>query len=597
MLEPATFSDVVPQGLRQRLLHEVDRLMRDGIAGTLLPGEAKYQPCSETSPCAALYLGSVISNDEDASNDLTRIVPAPMPAVLSGLVKLMTVRKVSPMNPKTIISGCTVFGVESGTSVNIPLSSKTITESVPVTRELLVLPTEETLNISFLEPREYAGDMTTEDTQSAPKIWSKQITAGSVLKIPDICIGRHNMQFQVSGSKARQFVIILDLREDSQRVETDSVSDGGDSKARKESKQQKKEAAKLLKKTRKAHARQVKEAQEAANRTIVPYGMFKSVPIPWELLVEGSKPDDPLVTPQVEVEHVKDLYNAIAPHWHGTRYKAWPKVEEFIRSQSTGSFFGDIGCGNGKNIPACNDMGYTIGCDLSIELIKICSSLNFEVGVADVMTLPYRSEVFDAVIMIAVMHHISSLLRRVRALSELIRVLRVGGQALVYAWAMEQENAKSGHKFTAPDVLVPWHFAANTNQSMVKGASDTAKHNVSDRAVRAEADADKSTEDRTATNTTVNPADETKKSPAVSNDQTETSSSLPDMRSMDEDGNMVFQRYCHVYQQGELEAMAALLPNVEVVKVYYDTGNWAMIMRKTAPSPTDLPDIPKKLKF
>ena len=41
--------------------------------------------------------------------------------------------------------------------------------------------------------------------------------------------------------------------------------------------------------------------------------------MPWELLVEGASVDNPfLITPKVEIEHVKDLYNAIAPHWHGT---------------------------------------------------------------------------------------------------------------------------------------------------------------------------------------------------------------------------------------------------------------------------------------
>ena len=43
---------------------------------------------------------------------------------------------------------------------------------------------------------------------------------------------------------------------------------------------------------------------------------------------------------------------------------------------------------------------------------------------------------------------------------EVIRVLRVGGQALFYAWAYEQkkDQTKSGHKFAAQDVLVPWHL-------------------------------------------------------------------------------------------------------------------------------------------
>lgn len=43
------------------------------------------------------------------------------------------------------------------------------------------------------------------------------------------------------------------------------------------------------------------------------------------------------------------------------------------------------------------------------------------------MSLPYKDDSFDAVLSIAVIHHIATTERRVRALRELARVLRVGG--------------------------------------------------------------------------------------------------------------------------------------------------------------------------
>jgi SAM-dependent methyltransferase len=46
----------------------------------------------------------------------------------------------------------------------------------------------------------------------------------------------------------------------------------------------------------------------------------------------------------------------------------------------------------------------------------------------------------DAVLCIAVLHHISSRARRLRLLSELLRVLRAGGRALITVWASEQEE-------------------------------------------------------------------------------------------------------------------------------------------------------------
>ena len=48
--------------------------------------------------------------------------------------------------------------------------------------------------------------------------------------------------------------------------------------------------------------------------------------------------------------------------------------------------------------------------------------------ICDNMSLPYKDDSFDAVLSIAVIHHIATTERRVRALRELARVLRVGGR-------------------------------------------------------------------------------------------------------------------------------------------------------------------------
>ena len=51
-------------------------------------------------------------------------------------------------------------------------------------------------------------------------------------------------------------------------------------------------------------------------------------------------------------EHVYDVYEKIAPHFSNTRYKPWPKVQEFMESVPPGSFVADVGCGNGKYLGA-----------------------------------------------------------------------------------------------------------------------------------------------------------------------------------------------------------------------------------------------------
>lgn len=114
-------------------------------------------------------------------------------------------------------------------------------------------------------------------------------------------------------------------------------------------------------------------------------------------------------------------------------------------------------------------------------MAKICGSRNIEVAVGDCTRTQLRDEICDVVISIAVLHHMSSVKRRVEALKEIGRILRPGGKAMVTSWAMDQTNeegkasnyakkensAKSPnsahlpiHKartnFEAQDVLVPF---------------------------------------------------------------------------------------------------------------------------------------------
>lgn len=71
----------------------------------------------------------------------------------------------------------------------------------------------------------------------------------------------------------------------------------------------------------------------------------------------------------------------------------------------------------------------------------------------DNLVLPFRDESLDAVLSIAVVHHLATTDRRIRALRELARVLRIGGRIIISVWAMEQSH----RKFESQDVLVPWH--------------------------------------------------------------------------------------------------------------------------------------------
>ena len=65
-----------------------------------------------------------------------------------------------------------------------------------------------------------------------------------------------------------------------------------------------------------------------------------------------------------------------------------------------------------------------------------------QVMLCDNLSLPFRDESLDAVLSVAVIHHVATAERRVRALRELARVVRVGGRVMISVWAMEQRHRK-----------------------------------------------------------------------------------------------------------------------------------------------------------
>ena len=65
--------------------------------------------------------------------------------------------------------------------------------------------------------------------------------------------------------------------------------------------------------------------------------------------------------------------------------------------------------------------------------------------VGDNLILPFRDEMFDAALSIAVIHHFATTERRVRALRELARAIKIGGRIMITVWAMEQRHRKASN--------------------------------------------------------------------------------------------------------------------------------------------------------
>ncbi|KUF88369.1 Villin-1 [Phytophthora nicotianae] len=141
----------------------------------------------------------------------------------------------------------------------------------------------------------------------------------------------------------------------------------------------------------------------------------------------------------VEKQYVHEFYETVAAHFSSTRHSPWPRVAQFVASLPSGSMIADLGCGNGKYMKCVDSsQSFVVGGDRSSRLVNICGHRGLDAMVCDALAVPLRSNSCDAALSIAVLHHLSTLGHRLAAVKEVLRVLRVGGRGIIYAWAHEQ---------------------------------------------------------------------------------------------------------------------------------------------------------------
>ncbi|CAL8070392.1 unnamed protein product [Calicophoron daubneyi] len=155
---------------------------------------------------------------------------------------------------------------------------------------------------------------------------------------------------------------------------------------------------------------------------------------------------------------VHQVYDTIADEFSSTRHAVWPSVMRFLSTLSPNAFGADVGCGNGKYLVAMKERtqsavqassaGREIQSERSKSVIPTIPILaptlalerRFDVTVGDILRLPYCSTRLDFFICIAVLHHLSTVDRRLEALNELARLLRPGGRGMIEVWAKEQRD-------------------------------------------------------------------------------------------------------------------------------------------------------------
>jgi SAM-dependent methyltransferase len=155
----------------------------------------------------------------------------------------------------------------------------------------------------------------------------------------------------------------------------------------------------------------------------------------------------------MEKEFVFKTYNIIAKEFDDTRYCKWNSVKLFLDSLSNYSLIADIGCGNGKYMKYNPNNFQYIGIDTCINLLNIIQNKDTILGNA--LSLPYRNESFDAIISIAVFHHIFHDSDKIIFIKELLRILKINGKIHITVWAdnLIKKNMKN---LGNSNFLIPW---------------------------------------------------------------------------------------------------------------------------------------------
>jgi ubiquinone/menaquinone biosynthesis C-methylase UbiE len=167
------------------------------------------------------------------------------------------------------------------------------------------------------------------------------------------------------------------------------------------------------------------------------------------------------MTTRLETIFVKNVYNEIADDFDRTRFSHWEFILGFIKSLETGKTLLDLGCGNGKYLSVRNDLEL-FALDNCENLIKIVNKKypSVKTFITDVSETPFLENTFDYIISIAVIHHLETEKRRIDMITEILRILKPFGKALITAWGTEHSNMKTLNKSTkiseTNDWLIPW---------------------------------------------------------------------------------------------------------------------------------------------
>ncbi|CAL8115936.1 unnamed protein product [Orchesella dallaii] len=244
----------------------------------------------------------------------------------------------------------------------------------------------------------------------------------------------------------------------------------------------------------------------------------------------------------LEDDLVHKVYEDIADHFTETRHKPWPKVKEFVDNLKPGDRLLDVGCANGKYFRINHDI-LEVGMDMCTGFLMTCRANGNEGVQANGLFLPFKDSYFESVISIAVLHHISTKERRLRFMSEILRVMAPGGIGLIYVWAKDQSLEQTQSTWSERQRE---RKAYNPPGSCVDQVSDYLFLPVHDR-----------------------------------DNEFPHNDMLVPWVNHQEKKHTVHHRYYHVFNEGELEELITeTQPASKILDAYYEQGNWVVKFQK-----------------
>ncbi len=161
----------------------------------------------------------------------------------------------------------------------------------------------------------------------------------------------------------------------------------------------------------------------------------------------------------------KDIFDQIAPGWYNFRHRSifTHELEELAGRWRGGKLL-NVGCAHGPDFPPFVKNFELYGIDFSRKMLelarKYAEKYEFQVSLveADARHLPYGNDFYDYAIAVATYHHIEGDEERIKALRELKRVLKPGGEAFITVWNKWQPRFWLKKK----DILMPWKSGEET---------------------------------------------------------------------------------------------------------------------------------------